>query len=104
MQYLLLMGAPAGGEGGSGSILGAMLPFVLMLLVIYFLLLRPQMKRQKEHQKMVTSLQKGDKIVTSSGIFGTITKISDDQGKITVRVAKDVEMEFLKSSVTQKEQ
>ena len=101
MNYLVLMGAPEGG-GGGGSILGAMLPFVLMLLVIYFLLLRPQMKRQKEHRNMLSSLQKGDKVVTSSGIFGTITKISDDQNKITVRVAKDVELEFLKSSVTQK--
>ncbi len=99
MHYLLALSAQ--GEGGSG-ILGAMLPFVLMLLVIYFLLLRPQMKRQKEHKNMLGALQRGDQVVTSSGIFGTITKINDDQNKITVRVAKDVELDFLKSSVSQK--
>lgn len=102
MHYLLAMGAPEG--GGGGSVLGFIVPLGLMFLVLYFLMLRPQMKRQKEHQKMLGSLQRGDKVVTSSGIFGTITKISDDQNKITVRVAKDVELEFLKSSVTQKEQ
>jgi preprotein translocase subunit YajC len=101
MHYLLAMSAPAEGEGG-GSILGALLPFILMLLVIYFLLLRPQMKKQKEHQAMIGSLQKGDKVITSSGMFGTILKISDDQNKVLLKVSEDVQLEFLKSSIAQK--
>lgn len=102
MYYLLAMGAQPGGEGGGGSLLGAMLPFILMLLVIYFLLLRPQMKKQKAHQSMLKDLQKGDKVVTSGGMYATVFAINDEQNKVVLKVSGDVKLEFLKSSIAQK--
>lgn len=101
MHYLLAMGAQPGGDGG-GSIFGALLPFILMLVVIYFLLLRPQMKKQKQHQNMLKELRKGDRVVTSSGMYGTIFGISDEQNKVILKVSDDVKLEFLKSSIAQK--
>lgn len=101
MHYLLAMGSQPGGEGGSG-LLGAMLPFILMLLVIYFLLLRPQMKKQKLHQSMLKELKKGDKVITSSGMFGTVFGISEEQNKVILKVSDDIKLEFLKSSISQK--
>jgi preprotein translocase subunit YajC len=101
MHYLLALGTQPGGDGGS-SIFGAMLPFILMLLVIYFLLLRPQMKKQKQHQSMLKELKKGDKVITSSGMYGTIFGINDEQNKVVLKVADEVKLEFLKSSIAQK--
>ncbi len=102
MYYLLAMGSQPGGDGGSGSLLGAMLPFILMLLVIYFLLLRPQMKKQKLHQGMLKELRKGDRVLTSGGMFATVFAISDEQNKVVLKVSDDVKLEFLKSSIAQK--
>lgn len=101
MYYLLAMGSQPGGDGG-GSLLGAMLPFILMLLVIYFLLLRPQMKKQKVHQGMLKELRKGDRVLTSGGMFATVFAISDEQNKVVLKVSDDVKLEFLKSSISQK--
>lgn len=98
----LLMGAPPGEGGGGGSLIGMMLPFALMILVVYFLMIRPQQKKQKEHQRMLSELKKGDKVVTTSGMFGTVFGISDNENKVILKVADDVKMEFLKSSIAQR--
>ncbi|MCK4857850.1 MAG: preprotein translocase subunit YajC [candidate division Zixibacteria bacterium] len=102
MHYLLAMAGQSGGEGGGSSLLGAMLPFLLILLVLYFLMLRPQMKKQKQHQSMLKELKKGDRIVTSGGMYATILKVSDNDNKVVLKVADDIKMEFLKSSIAQK--
>ena len=98
----LLMAAPQGAEGGAGSIWGMVLPFALMILVLYFLMIRPQQKRQKEHTKMLSELKKGDRVVTTGGMYGTVFGFSDDENKVIIKVSDEVKMEFLKSAIAQK--
>ncbi len=90
--------APAGGE--SPSMLVQFFPFILMFVVIYFLILRPQHKKQKQQQTMIDELKKGDKIVTSGGIHGTIVGLKEKEGILVVQVAKDVRVEISRSSVS----
>lgn len=90
--------APAGAE--QPSMLVTMLPFVLMFVVMYFLIIRPQHKKQKDHQTMIDALKKGDKVVTSGGVHGTITGIKEKEGILVVQVAKDVQIEVSRGSIT----
>ena len=90
------MGA-SGGEGG-GSPIGTLLPFVLMFGVLYFLILRPQIRKQKSQQKMIDELKKGDEIVTSGGIHGVITNLKDDT--LSVKIAENVKVELTRSAVS----
>ncbi len=84
-------------DGGS-SPLSMLFPIVGMLLIFYFLLIRPQQKRQKATQKMIGALKNGDRVVTSSGIFGTISGTKDNS--FIVKIADNVKIEILKSAVT----
>jgi preprotein translocase subunit YajC len=88
----------SGGGGQSGG-LTAFLPLVLIVVVFYFLLIRPQQKRQKEQKNMIAALRKGDKVVTNSGIFGTIVGMDDQENKVVLKIAENVKVEFLKSSI-----
>jgi preprotein translocase subunit YajC len=88
-----------GDGGGKGGGLTAFLPLILIVVVFYFLLIRPQQKRQKEHKNMVAALRKGDKVVTNSGIFGTIVGMEDQENKVVLKIAENVKVEFLKSSI-----
>jgi preprotein translocase subunit YajC len=74
-----------------------MLPLLLMFVLLYFLLLRPQMKRAKEHKQMLTSLQKGDEVVTSGGTLGKVTNVGDSYVK--VEIAPEVEITVQKPSI-----
>ncbi len=87
------------GGGGQGGGIAAFLPFIAMIVILYLLLMRPQQKRQKEHKMMLSTLRKGDKVVTNSGMFGTIVGIDDKENKVVLKVAENVKIEFLKSSV-----
>ena len=89
----------AGGGGNQQGGLAAFLPLILIVVIFYFLLIRPQTKRQKEHKMMLTTLRKGDKVVTNSGMFGTIVGIDDKENKVVLKVAENVKIEFLKSSI-----
>lgn len=84
-------GAPAGG----GII--TFIPLLLMLVVFYFLMIRPQQKRMKEHTAMVNALKKGDEVVTNGGLGGTVTKVGD--AYMLVRIADNVEVSVQKSAV-----
>ena len=84
------------------GLLSSMLPFILIIGVIYFLMIRPQQKKQKELQRMLNELKKGDKVVTTSGLYATIFGFSDDQNKVILKVSDDVKMEFMKSAIAQK--
>lgn len=75
------------------------LPLVLVLLVFYFLLLKPQEKRRKEHEKMLSGVKRGEEIVTSSGIVGTVRKINDSDNTLMLEIASGVEIKILKSAV-----
>ena len=91
------MGQQAGAEGG-GNFMGAMLPFLLMFLILYFLLIRPQQKRQREHQGMLDDLKNGDRVVTSGGIIGTISGLKADV--LVVKIADNVKVEVQKGSIS----
>ena len=85
---------------GSAGIFLQLLPFLLMFVVIYFLLLRPQYKKQKQQQAMIDALKKGDKVVTSGGIHGTIVGVKEKEGILVIYVAKDVRIEVSRGSVS----
>ncbi len=89
--------AYAQAAGGSGGSLLGFLPLVLMLVVFYFLMIRPQQKRMKEHTAMVAALKKGDEVVTNGGLGGTITKVGD--AYMMMRVADNVEVSVQKAAV-----
>jgi preprotein translocase subunit YajC len=82
-----------------GSGLMSFLPLVLMFGVLYFVMIRPQMKRQKEHKAMVEALGKGDEVVTAGGMLGKVTKVADDF--LTVEVADGVDIRLQRTAVTQ---
>ena len=85
-------------EGGSGQLLTMLLPFGLIILVFYFLIIRPQNKKQKETQRMLSALKKNDKVVTIGGVRGTVTNVKDQT--VVVRVDANVKMEFSKSAIS----
>jgi preprotein translocase subunit YajC len=90
--------APAGGEGGGG--MGSMMIFLVAIFaVMYFFMIRPQQKKQKDHKAMLEALKTGDKVVTNSGMMGTIVHIHDDKNKVVLKVADQVKVEFIKSSI-----
>ncbi len=89
----------AGSGGGQQGGLAAFLPLILIVVIFYFLLIRPQTKRQREHKMMLSTLRKGDKVVTNSGMFGTIVGMDDKENKVVLKVAENVKIEFLKSSI-----
>ena len=99
-------GAPAGagaGEGGGQSPMSGMwLFFVAMLAIMYFFLFRPQQKREKERREMLASLSKGDRVMTSGGMMGTIVGLSEKS--VVLRVSDDpvVKLEFLRGAVSRK--
>ena len=89
--------AVASAEAPKQSTLGMFLPFIIMLAVMYFLMIRPQQKKMKEHQGMISALKDGDEVITSAGIIGTIQGMTDKV--VTLEVAKNVQLKVLKSQV-----
>jgi preprotein translocase subunit YajC len=87
--------AQAAGGGDAGFI--GLLPIVLMFVLLYFLMIRPQMKRAKEHKQMVEALQKGDEVVAAGGIVGRITKVAEQY--VTVEIAPNTEVTIQRASV-----
>jgi len=92
--------APAAAAGGDmQSTLMSMLPLLLMFAVLYFVMIRPQMKKQKEHRSMIDALAKGDEIVTAGGLLGKVSKIGD--AYIGVELTAGVEVQMQRSAVVQ---
>jgi preprotein translocase subunit YajC len=85
--------------GGTESTLLGLLPLVLMFVVLYFVMIRPQLKRQKEHRAMVDALAKGDEIVSAGGILGKVSKIGDTY--IGVELADGLEVQMQRTAVVQ---
>ena len=81
------------------SSLMSMLPLVLMFVVLYFVMIRPQMKKQKEHRSMIEALAKGDEIVTGGGMLGKVSKLGD--GYLSLEIANGVEVQVQRSAVIQ---
>ena len=89
--------APAGAGGIMDNNIMSLLPLILMFVLLYFLLLRPQMKRAKDHKKMLSDLAKGDEVVTGGGTLGKVTKLGDNY--VTVEIAPSVEIQVQKASI-----
>lgn len=91
--------APAASGGGTESTLFSLLPLVLMFVVLYFIMIRPQMKRQKEHRAMIDALAKGDEVATAGGVLGKVTKLGD--AYLSLEIANGVEVQVQRSAVVQ---
>ena len=77
--------------------IGQFIPLILIFIIFYFFLIRPQQKKAKDHKNMVNALKRGDKVITSGGIFGTVERIMDDD-KIEVTISDNVSIELVKST------
>ena len=97
-----MMPPQGNGAQGGGSMITTLVMFGAIILIMYFLMIRPQQKRQKEHQKMLNELKKGDKIITTAGIHGTITDI--DGNTYSIQIADNVRINIEKSAVAGKKQ
>ena len=98
---MIVTPAFAQGAGAGGSdMLVSLLPFVLIFVIMYFLILRPQQKRSKQHQEMVKNMRRGDSVVTSGGLVGKIAKVVDDN-EIEVEVADGVRVRQMRSMVAE---
>ncbi len=89
--------APSGDQAGQGSIFTAMFPLILMFAIFYFLLIRPQQKRAKQHRELIENLKRDDQVVTSGGIHGRITGIADDI--ITIEIAPNVKIKVARPHI-----
>ena len=91
------MGPPPGGAQGGGDPLTAFLPLILIFGIFYFLLIRPQQKKQKQHQEFLKSLKKGDEVITSGGIIGRIASLSENI--VSLEVAPNVVIRIARSQI-----
>ena len=90
--------AQAAGPFGGDNMLVSLLPFILIFVIMYFLILRPQQKRQKQHQEMVKNVRRGDTVITSGGLIGKVTKVIDED-HIEIELAEDVRVRQMRSMV-----
>jgi preprotein translocase subunit YajC len=91
-------GAPSG--GGSDIIL-QLVPFVLIFVIMWFLIIRPQQRRAKEHQEMIKNVRRGDTVVTSGGIIGKVTKVLEDAADIEVEIADGVRVKVARGMISE---
>ncbi len=100
MDLVYALGQRPGGAGDAprGSAFGGLLPLILIFFVFYFLLIRPQQKKVREHQKLLDALKKGDEVITSSGIYGTISAIKGNV--VDLKIAEEVKVVISKSAIS----
>lgn len=87
---------------GVGSSLGLFMPMILIFAIMYFLIFRPQAKKQKEQQKMISEIIKGDKVITAGGIYGTVVGVKEKDAILVVEIDKNVKVELSRSSIAKK--
>ncbi|MCQ2586614.1 MAG: preprotein translocase subunit YajC [Treponema sp.] len=98
MNFVPFLNAGAPQGAGQGSLLMTFLPFLLIIVIFYFFMIRPQNKKQKETQKMLNALKKGDKVVTIGGIHGVVSSVKDNT--IIVKVDENAKIEFTRSAIS----
>ncbi len=86
-----------GGGGGPDAFTGFVVPLIIVMGIFYFILIRPQLKRQKQHQNMLASLSKGDRVITTGGIHGMVVGLKDDV--VTLKIAENTKIEISKSAI-----
>jgi len=101
VMFFLAMTAPAGQQSG-GSTMGLFLPIILIIAIMYFLMFRPQAKKQKEMAQMLSALQKGDRVVTIGGIYGIVQGIKEKENIIVIKIADNVKIEVNKAAIARK--
>ena len=95
LAYAMGGGGAAGGQSGG---FGAFVPLILMFAIFYFLLIRPQQKKAKQHRELLSALKKGDRVVSSGGLHGVITGLSDDI--VTMEIAPKVRVKVSRASIS----
>ena len=94
--------AYAQAAGGAGSAFASFVPLILIFAIMYFLLIRPQQKKLKEHQAMVAAVRRGDQVVTQGGIIGKVVKVKEDgSNEIEVEIADNVKVRVIRTTLTQ---
>ena len=88
----------AGGAGGAAAIT-QFIPLILIFVIMYFLILRPQQKRMKEHKNMVAALKRGDQVITQGGLIGKVTDVKEDE--VTVEIAQGVKVRVVRATISQ---
>lgn len=92
--------APQGGQaGGAQGMIGSLMPLVLIFVVFYFLLIRPQQKKAKEHKQMLDNIKKGDKVVTAGGIYGVVESVGANT--VVLKIAENVKVKFGKGFISE---
>ena len=97
MELLFAM-APQGGEGGGGGLVSTLIMFGAIFLIFYFMIIRPQQKRTKEREKMLSALDKGDKVVTSGGVHGVVSGLDDKTALL--QISDNVKIKVERSAIT----
>ena len=85
-------------SSGGGDLIGALLPFILIFMIMYFMIIRPQQRRMKEHREMVANLRRGDNVITNGGLIGKVTKIIDDH-EIQLEISENVRVRLERSAI-----
>ncbi len=101
MEIVNIFASPAYAQSAGGGAAGAftgLIPIFLIFGIMYFLMIRPQQKKVREHGQMVEALRRGDQVVTQGGVFGKVTKVNDDDS-IEVEIAKDVKVRVVKTTI-----
>jgi len=97
-MLMMMQAAPAGQPSGTAAFMIQMFPLLAIFVIFYFLMIRPQQRRVKEHQARISAVKKGDEVVTGGGIRGKVTKVSDDEAE--VEIAQGVKVRVVKSTIT----
>jgi preprotein translocase subunit YajC len=95
----MVQAAPSGQSSGTVQLLMGVLPWLLIFVIFYILMIRPQQRRVKEHQNAIAAVKRGDDVITGGGIRGRVTKVSDDEAE--VEIAQGVKIRVVKSTITQ---
>lgn len=101
MTHIFLTSIFLQAEGIGGS-LGLFMPMILIFVIMYFLIFRPQAKKQKEQKKMISEITKGDKVITAGGIYGTVVGVKEKDATLVVEIDKNVKVELTRSSIAKK--
>jgi preprotein translocase subunit YajC len=99
MTSILLAAAAAPNPNGASTILIGIAPWLLIFVIFYMLLIRPQQKRAREHQQAIAAIKKGDEVITGGGIRGRVTKVTDDEAE--VEIAQGVKVRVIKGTLSQ---
>ena len=97
MTFIPFLQAAGSAPSASGSLLGTLFPFLLIIVIFYFFLIRPQNKKQKETEKMLNALKKGDKVITIGGIHGVVSSVKEKT--VILKVDDDCKMEFNRTAI-----